>query len=140
MNEVRNSGLSVTTGDYSTALRIYENNTDKMTLYVASILLVVLSLIYVIIEYLKKDKNIQIKTFVESFGIKNSQRIIARKHFIDFLFLEFLVFIIGLIYAFGLGPIMNYPIHFTYAFIPISILLSFLIMFLIPLLAFQLRK
>lgn len=140
MNEVRNNGLSVTTGDYSKALRTYENNTDKMILYVTSILLVVLSLIYVIIEYLKKDKNIQMKIFVESFGIKNSQRIIARKHFIDFIFLEFLVFIIGIIYAFGLGPIMNYPIHFTYAFIPISILLSFIIMFLIPLLVFRLRK
>ena len=139
-NEIEKLGFSTITGDYSTEVYKYEDNTDQMIMIISIDLIIILNLIYAIVQYLHKEDEKQTIHFLKSFGFKRLNSLISKKYLVDFFILDIIIFILGLIYTAALGPLMNYPIHFSYTFIPIALLLSFIIMFIIPLTIYKLRK
>lgn len=140
IKEIEDIGLKVIKGDYSKGIREYENNTDNMVMIISGILLIIVTLVYGVIKYLQKERDLQIKKFVESFGIRGTRGIIRKIYLVDFVLLNIFVIVLGIIYAAWIGPMMEYPIHFTYMFIPVSVILSIIVMFIVPLFVYRLRK
>lgn len=138
--ELEKQGLSTIKGDYSPKVESYEGNNDQMITVISSALLVILTLIYGILQYLHNEQEKQIKKFVESFGMKKSNQFINKKYLMDFVIMNIILCVIGVLYIGVIGPYLNYPIHFKYTFIPIALILSYVIMFIAPMLVYKLRK
>ena len=108
----------------------------------SSSLFVLLAIIYGIIKYLNRNEQNQIYQFIYSLGYydKECNRMIRNMYLFDALIMFLCVSLIGMIYLYGIGKILQYPIPISSMFIIYAFIFSIIIMFCVPFFVDKIEK
>ena len=141
--ELQGMGLTVIDDNFAAEIiSFYENNNNQIILIVSLVLYAILTIVYGVIMYLRRDKMRQTERFLQSMGYtrKESEKIIGKVYIYDWLFSYMIIVVLGMTYLLGFGSYIDYPIPISPWFIFIAFPLSMLTIYIVPYFSSHMRR
>lgn len=135
LEDIHQLGLTTINANINLSqIQQYSQNTNETLFILSTLVFIILIIIYNMTLYLKKETNLQIYYFLQSYGYSflEIRTTIRNLYFYNSLFSSFLTSLFTLIYLYVIGPLFQYPIHLHSIIFFIIPTITFFTIFIIP--------
>ena len=135
LEDIHQLGLTTINANINLSqIQQYSQNTNETLFILSTLVFIILIIIYNMTLYLKKETNLQIYYFLQSYGYSflEIRTTIRNLYFYNSLFSSFLASLFTLIYLYVIGPLFQYPIHLHSIIFFIIPTITFFTIFIIP--------